>query len=366
MPTFATLEQYVTTVTSKLSKPRRGVDGSEGVLVSDVLSALVDCGTYVSDGLNSIVGKANRSGDTFTGAVTIIASTASLVNPDVGLLVGHTGGTSGIQMDSWGDSTKQVYLKNWNGKFELVAKNGINLRTDGTFAEDINFLTGADVRVKITHNGNVILGGLADNGLAKFQTPSISLGVDFWHTSSDGQQRLYYQNNGNSYYSAPSNAVNVLRFGASEHYLISKSSFAHYFDGTSDWVHGPTIASSASNRVWTHRKESNSVDYRFFDWDGSTARDWWNVYASTQKMAIAQVAHFVYGVNVGIGTNAPDTSAILDLASTTKGFLLPRMTTTERNAIPVSAARKGLTIFNITTNKINFYNGSAWEAVTSA
>jgi hypothetical protein len=43
--------------------------------------------------------------------------------------------------------------------------------------------------------------------------------------------------------------------------------------------------------------------------------------------------------------------------------LLPSYTTTERDAL---TARAGLTIFNSTTSKLNFYNGSAWEAVTSA
>jgi len=35
---------------------------------------------------------------------------------------------------------------------------------------------------------------------------------------------------------------------------------------------------------------------------------------------------------VGIGTSTPDPSAILDLTVTTKGMLLSRMTTTERDA----------------------------------
>ncbi|MCP1384464.1 hypothetical protein [Runella salmonicolor] len=366
MPTFATLEQYVTTVTNKLTKPRRGVDGSEGVLVSDVLSALVDCGTYVTDGLNSIVGKANRSGDTFTGAVTIIASTASLVNPDVGLLVGHTGGTSGIQMDSWGDSTKQVYLKNWNGKFELVAKNGINLRTDGTFAEDINFLTGADVRLKIAHNGNLIVGGLADNGLAKFQAPSISLGLNNWQYCSDGTERLFY-GSAITYHRVASGGVMIMMFGSGENYNLTHNVFGLNNDSYCDISQfALTGAPAAGSRQWVHRKEASGVDYRFFDWNGSSARDWWNVYASTQKMSLAQIIHANYGSNVGIGTSTPDASAILDLKSNTKGLLLPQLTTTERNAVPVSAARKGLLIINVTTNKLNFYNGSAWEAVTSA
>jgi hypothetical protein len=39
------------------------------------------------------------------------------------------------------------------------------------------------------------------------------------------------------------------------------------------------------------------------------------------------------------------------------------MTATQRDAISAVA---GLMIYNTDTNKLNFYNGSAWEAVTSA
>ena len=46
---------------------------------------------------------------------------------------------------------------------------------------------------------------------------------------------------------------------------------------------------------------------------------------------------------VGIGTITPDASAVLDVRSTTKGFLLPRMTTNERNAI--AAPANGLLVF---------------------
>ena len=37
--------------------------------------------------------------------------------------------------------------------------------------------------------------------------------------------------------------------------------------------------------------------------------------------------------NVGIGTSTPNTSSILDITSTDKGFLIPRMTTSQRDAI---------------------------------
>jgi hypothetical protein len=68
---------------------------------------------------------------------------------------------------------------------------------------------------------------------------------------------------------------------------------------------------------------------------------------------------------VAIGTTAPSAKAILDLTSTTKGFLPPRMTTTERNAI--TSVPAGLVIYNTTTSNLNTYNGSAWvELVDSA
>lgn len=53
---------------------------------------------------------------------------------------------------------------------------------------------------------------------------------------------------------------------------------------------------------------------------------------------------------VGIGTTSPDPSAKLHVDATTQGFLPPRMTTTQRNAIATPA--DGLIIFNTTTNRL--------------
>jgi hypothetical protein len=67
--------------------------------------------------------------------------------------------------------------------------------------------------------------------------------------------------------------------------------------------------------------------------------------------------------NVLIGTDTDSAAAILNVASVTKGFLPPRMTTTQRDAI--ASPPVGLLIFNTTTNKLNVRGASAWEAVTS-
>ncbi|TYB74482.1 DUF3494 domain-containing protein [Bizionia saleffrena] len=51
---------------------------------------------------------------------------------------------------------------------------------------------------------------------------------------------------------------------------------------------------------------------------------------------------------VGINTITPDTSSILDVSSNSKGFLMPRLTTNQRNSIEQPAA--GLMIYNTTLN----------------
>lgn len=43
---------------------------------------------------------------------------------------------------------------------------------------------------------------------------------------------------------------------------------------------------------------------------------------------------------------------------------IPSYTTAERDALPVTTT-SFLLIFNSTTSKLNFYDGSAWRAVTS-
>jgi uncharacterized protein (TIGR02145 family) len=64
------------------------------------------------------------------------------------------------------------------------------------------------------------------------------------------------------------------------------------------------------------------------------------------------------GAGVGIGTVNPNVSAKVEIESTTQGFLPPRMSTVQRNAItnPVD----GLIIFNSTTGCPNYYYSSVW------
>jgi hypothetical protein len=61
----------------------------------------------------------------------------------------------------------------------------------------------------------------------------------------------------------------------------------------------------------------------------------------------------------GIGTTTPHESAKLDITSVDKGFLPPRMTSSQRTNIPSPAA--GLMVYQTDgTSGLYYYNGSAW------
>ena len=71
---------------------------------------------------------------------------------------------------------------------------------------------------------------------------------------------------------------------------------------------------------------------------------------------------------IGLGTSSPNASAMLDLSSAMKGFLIPRMQTFQRNQI-VNPIR-GLFIYNTSNNILEVYSGPieapSWVGVTGA
>jgi hypothetical protein len=78
---------------------------------------------------------------------------------------------------------------------------------------------------------------------------------------------------------------------------------------------------------------------------------------------IPNTNNVVINNNLLIGTSTLIASSILTLNSTTKGFLPPRMTTTQKNAIGTPA--QGLVIFDTTLVKLCVYSGTTWETITS-
>jgi hypothetical protein len=68
------------------------------------------------------------------------------------------------------------------------------------------------------------------------------------------------------------------------------------------------------------------------------------------------------GGNVGIGTTSPHATALLEVASTTKGVLFPRMTETQRDAIEEPAT--GLIVYQTDgTEGLYIYKSTGWTQI---
>jgi len=65
-----------------------------------------------------------------------------------------------------------------------------------------------------------------------------------------------------------------------------------------------------------------------------------------------------YSQNVGIGTNTPHHKAKLEVADSTRGVLITRMTSAQRDTL--TNKPEGLMIYNLTTHCLEFWNGSQW------
>ena len=77
------------------------------------------------------------------------------------------------------------------------------------------------------------------------------------------------------------------------------------------------------------------------------------------------LAHLA-GAQVGIGTNSPNIKALLDLHSSTRALMLPRMTTATKTTFTsgMDATHKGMMLFDSSTNRIQIWDGAAWRSFT--
>lgn len=92
----------------------------------------------------------------------------------------------------------------------------------------------------------------------------------------------------------------------------------------------------------------------------STATNSYGLTVNAQTGATNNYAAQFQG-SVGINQASPAASSTLDIVSTTQGILVPRMTTTQKNAI--SSPATGLELFDSTLAVKSLYNGAAWVGI---
>jgi len=122
------------------------------------------------------------------------------------------------------------------------------------------------------------------------------------------------------------------------------------------------LGASGTIRFESTRASPTAYKYRIGLWniDGFLTLDISDNGAGT---AISNILNFTSNGNILINSRTETASAKLKIDSTTQGFLLPRMTTTQKNAI--SSPAQGLMVFDTTLIKLCVYSGTAWETITS-
>ena len=109
-------------------------------------------------------------------------------------------------------------------------------------------------------------------------------------------------------------------------------------------------------------RDNNQIDFRGgqLSWINPAANCWRAVNGGSSPNVVGthwlQSGNFI--INDGTSLSSYNTSVMLGVVSTTKGFLPPVMTTTQKNAISAIA---GLIVYDSTTNKLCCYNGSTWN-----
>ena len=74
---------------------------------------------------------------------------------------------------------------------------------------------------------------------------------------------------------------------------------------------------------------------------------------------------FSYSQNIGIGTTTPHASAALEIKDSARGFLIPRMTATQRTSI--ASPTEGLMVYQTDGSKgFWYYDGTIWKNVSAS
>jgi hypothetical protein len=121
-----------------------------------------------------------------------------------------------------------------------------------------------------------------------------------------------------------------------------------------------TLKHQAGDRVWWYWNESTLANTFWSDGPSNTGKFLFRSGANDLAMSIDADGR------MGINTDTPNASAMLDISTTARGFLPPRMTTAQRDAIATPA--NGLIVFctdctatDGSTGVSQTYSSSTWR-----
>ena len=217
-------------------------------------------------------------------------------------------------------------------------------------------------RMRITSAGNLLVGTTTDNGnrLQISGSATFSSNITAGLTSAIGTQLTL-----NAAYSNGITFINTNNAVDNRNFRIISdiSTYGDFQIQKSTTVGGSTYTNLLTFAMSNEATFSSSVIATSFIPNNSSipTNGMYLPSANTLAFATNSAGNRIRITSTGsilVGTSTDVSSSIFTIVSTTKGFLPPKMTTTEKNAISSPAA--GLQVYDTALNQMSYYNGTTW------